>query len=95
MRFADRTSPATLRATPLRLDYSSVAYVLLAALRRLGLAGTALARAQCTTIRLKLFKIGGAIIRSVRRIRLLLASQCPYRELFMLVAQRLQPRPSG
>jgi hypothetical protein len=54
MRFADRTSPATLRATPLRLDYSSVAYVLLAALRRLGLAGTALARAQCTTIRLTL-----------------------------------------
>jgi hypothetical protein len=45
MLFADRTSAATLRANQLRLYYSSVAYVLLAALRRLGLAGTALARA--------------------------------------------------
>ncbi|NJK42818.1 MAG: hypothetical protein HC937_04090 [Aquincola sp.] len=37
--FADRTSTATLRANQLRLSCSSVAYVLLAALRRLGLAG--------------------------------------------------------
>ena len=58
MLFADRTSAATLRANQLRLYYSSVAYVLLAALRRLGLTGTALARAQCTTIRLTLLKIG-------------------------------------
>jgi hypothetical protein len=44
------TAPARRRANQLRLSYSSVAYVLLAALRRLGLAGTALARTQCTTI---------------------------------------------
>ena len=49
MLFADRTSAATLRANQLRLYCSSVAYTLLAALRRLGLAGTALAKAQCTT----------------------------------------------
>jgi hypothetical protein len=57
------------------------------------LAGTELATAQCTTIRLKLFKVGAAIVRSVRRIRFLLSSSYPYRELYELVALRL--RPSG
>ena len=49
MLFADRTSAATMRANQLRLYGSSLAYVLLHALRRLGLAGTALTRAQCQT----------------------------------------------
>lgn len=93
--FADRTSCSAWWPNQFRLLLASLAYTLMQSIRRIGLEGTELARAQCTTIRLKLFKIGGAIIRSVRRIRLLLASQCPYRELFMLVAQRLQPRPSG
>ncbi len=56
--FTNRTTAATFRANQQRLYCSSVAYVLLAALRRLGLAGTALAKAQCTTIRLTLLKIG-------------------------------------
>ena len=60
MLFADRTSAATMRANQLRLYCSSIAYLLLHALRRLGLAGTELARAQCQTIRLTLLKIGGA-----------------------------------
>jgi hypothetical protein len=46
-------------------------------------------------MRLKRFKFGAVIIRCVRRIRLLLTSQCPYRNLFLLVAPRLQSRPSG
>ena len=45
--FADRTSAATMRANQLRLWFSSVAYTLMNALRRLGLKGTKLARAQC------------------------------------------------
>jgi len=85
MLFADRTSAATLRANQLRLYYSSVAYVLLAALRRLGLAGTALARAQCTTIRLTLLKIGGRIRITVRNVWLALASGCPHAALFAQV----------
>jgi hypothetical protein len=67
MLFADRTSTATLRANQLRLTLSSVAYTLLAALRRLGLAGTALATAQCQTIRLTLLKIGARLRVLVRR----------------------------
>jgi len=38
--FADRTPAATMRANQLRLWFASFAYVLLAALRRIGLAGT-------------------------------------------------------
>jgi hypothetical protein len=90
MLFADRTSAATLRANQLRLYYSSVAYVLLAALRRLGLAGTALARAQCTTIRLTLLKIGARIRITVRKVWLALASGCPNAVLFAQVHAHLR-----
>ncbi|HEY7616403.1 MAG TPA: IS1380 family transposase, partial [Terriglobales bacterium] len=59
--FADRTSTAFLRSNQLRLYFSSIAYCLLQALRRLGLRGTEMAKAQCQTIRLKLLKIGAQI----------------------------------
>lgn len=85
MLFADRTSAAKLRANQLRLYFSSVAYLLLAALRRLGLAGTALAKAQCTTIRLTLLKIGARIRVTVRKVWLALASGCPHAALFAQV----------
>jgi hypothetical protein len=93
--FADRTSCTAWWPNQFRLLLASFAYALMQGIRSVGLAGTELAHAQCTTIRLKLFKIGGTLINSVRRIRILLASQCPYRELFMQVAQRLAPTPSG
>ena len=90
MLFADRTSAATRRANQLRLYFSSVAYVLLAALRRLGLAGTALARAQCTTIRLTLLKIGARIRITVRKVWIALASDCPQAALFAQVHATLR-----
>jgi len=90
MLFADRTSAATLRANQLRLYYASVAYVLLAALRRLGLAGTTLARAQCTRIRLTLLKIGARIRITVRKVWLALASGCPHAALFAQVHAQLR-----
>lgn len=90
MLFADRTSAATLRANQLRLYYSSVAYLLLAALRRLGRAGTALAKAQCTTIRLTLLKIGARIRVTVRKVWLALATGCPHAALFAQVHSNLQ-----
>ena len=66
--FADRTSAATMRANQLRLYLSSAAYMLMHALRRLGLRNTDLARAQCGTIRLKLLKIGAQVRLTVRHI---------------------------
>ena len=66
--FADRTSTHTMRANQIRLYFSSFAYVLLCALRRLGLQDTELARAQCGTIRTRLLKIGAQVRVSVRRV---------------------------
>jgi hypothetical protein len=87
--FADRTSAATLRANQLRLWFASMAYVLLAALRRLGLGHSRLASATCGTIRLKLLKIGAQVRVSVRRIRIAMASACPYAAEFRLAHARL------
>ena len=68
---------------------SAAAYVLLEAIRRLGLAGTELARAPVGTIRLKLLKLGTVIVRNPGRVRLLMSSAYPLQELFVKVAQRL------
>jgi hypothetical protein len=91
--FADRVSSQSMRANQVRMYFSAMAYTLLQALRRLGLQGTDLAQAQCSTIRLKLLKIGVLIRISVRRIHLLLASGYPYQELFGNIYRRLQALP--
>jgi hypothetical protein len=91
--FADRTSAATLRANQLRLWFSTAAYVLMSALRRIGLKRTRLANATCGTIRLKLLKIGAQIKVSVRRILLHLASACPYQDVFQQTLRNLQRYP--
>ena len=80
--FADRTSTATFSANQLRLWFASMAYVLIDSLRRIALPGTDLAQATCATIRRKLFKIGALVTISVRRIKLAMASGCPYQTVF-------------
>ena len=75
--FADRLSTETFRANQLRLWLSSAAYVLMHALRRVGLAATSLARACATTIRLRLLKIGAVVTVSVRRVKLAMTQACP------------------
>jgi hypothetical protein len=87
--FADRTSAATMRANQLRLWFASMAYVLVCALRRIGLVHTQFADATCGTIRLKLLKIGALVKVSVRRIRFAMASACPYADEWRLAATRL------
>ena len=89
--FADRTSCHKWWANQFRLLLSSLAYVLLETIRRVALKGTAMARAQCGTIRLKLLKIGAVILRNTRRVRFHLGSACPDKALFMLAAARLKP----
>jgi hypothetical protein len=88
--FADRTSAATMRANQLRLWFASMAYVLLCALRRIGLAHTPFAEATCGTIRLKLLKLGALVRISVRRIKLAMASACPWQDEFALAHARLR-----
>ena len=87
--FADRTSAATMRANQLRLWFAAMAFVLLSALRRIGLAHSRLATATCGSIRLKLLKIGAQVRLSVRRIRIAMASACPYADVFALAHARL------
>ncbi len=82
--FADRTSTATMQANQLRLWFASMAYVLLCALRRIGLAFTQFAEATCGTIRLKLLKLGALVRVSVRRIKIAMASACPWQDEFEL-----------
>ena len=87
--YADRTSAATMRANQLRLWFASMAYILLCALRRIGLAGTRFAHATCGTIRLKLLKIGALVRISVRRIKFAMASACPAADVWARAAARL------
>lgn len=80
--FSDRTSCHAWWANQFRLLLASFAYVLVETLRRLGLKGTELARAQTGTIRLKLLKIGAVMVRNTRRVRVWLASSFPLQALF-------------
>ena len=87
--YADRTSSATMRANQLRLWFASMAYVLLCALRRIGLHHTQFAKATCGTIRLELLKIGALVRVSIRRIKVAMASGCPVAQVWGLAATRL------
>jgi hypothetical protein len=93
MLFADRTSTSWLRSNQIRLYFSTVAYQLMQGLRRLGLAGTELAKAQCNTVRLKLLKIGAQIRITVRKIWVSLSTGYPYLELFRQVHRNLEVTP--
>ena len=87
--FADRTSAATMRANELRLWFSSVAYTLMNALRRLGLKNTSMAKARCDTIRLKLLKIGAQVRITFRKVWVSMSQSCPYRRIFRQVYANL------
>jgi hypothetical protein len=89
--FADRTSCHRWWPNQFRLLLSSLAYMLLEAIRRLALQGTELANAYVGTLRLKLLKVGAVILRNTRRIRFLLSSAYPRQRLFLQVAARLAP----
>jgi Transposase DDE domain group 1 len=80
--FSDRLSTETLRANQLRLYFSSLAYVLLHALRRLALAGTEWATAQVETLRLRLLKIAAEVRLTARRIWLRYSRAYPWKALF-------------
>jgi hypothetical protein len=88
--FADRTSCEAMRANQVRLYFSTVAYIVMRALREFGLKGTEMAQAQCGTIRLKLLKIGAVIRVTVRRVALALSEANPFQEVFARVWENLR-----
>jgi len=88
--FADRVSTETMRANQMRVYLSGLAYVLVSGLRRIGLQGTEMARAQATTIRLRLLKIGAQVRVTARKVRVHLAQSFPWQALFWRVAEQLR-----
>jgi len=86
--FADRTSCHKWWPNQFRLLLSSLAYIIFETIRRVGLRGTELGRATCQTIRLKLLKIGAVVTRNTRRIRFMMSSYYPWKNLFYTVAIR-------
>ena len=93
--FSDRTSCHAFRANQMRLVLSSVAYVLIDHVRRVGLAGTAMERAQAWIIRERLFKVAARVVMSVRRIRLKLAETWPHAEILCTALRNLLRRSHG
>ncbi len=93
--FADRLSAHTLRANQLRLWLSGLAYVLVDALRRIGLKGTEMARAQVWTIRTRLLKVGCLVRRSVRRFRIALSSAFPLQAIWATAIKQLHLSAPG
>ena len=88
--FADRVSAETMRANQMRLYLSTMAYILVSGLRRVGLKGTELAEAQVSTIRTKLLKIGAQIRVTVRKVWVSMASSYPWQKLYQQVWANLR-----
>jgi len=91
--FSDRTSTHSFEGNQLRLWFSSVAYVLMNALRERCLAATDLSSAQVGTIRIKLLKLGARLRVSVRRVLVSISSGCPYKDIFATGHRCLQLLP--
>ena len=87
--FADRTSTSLMRSNQIRLYFSSITYCLLQALRELGLKGTKMARAQCSTIRVRLLKIGARVRVTARKVWISMATGHPAQALFQAVYSNL------
>lgn len=87
--FGTRASCRRFLAKWLRVLFSALAYTLMQRLRELALANTELAKASAATIRVRLLKIGAAVLRNTRRIRILLASHHPLRDVYFMAANTL------
>lgn len=88
--FADRVSCQTMRANQVRMCLSTVAYIVMRALRDFGLRDTELAQAQCDTIRVKLLKIGATIQVSVRRVVLAMSEAFPFQTIYQRAWENLR-----
>lgn len=89
--FGARASCHRFAANQFRLLLAALAYTLMQRLREVALRGTELERASAATIRVRLLKIGAAIVRNTRRVRILLASHHPLRHVFAHAARAMGP----
>ena len=93
--YADRTSCTRMRSNQLRLYLSAVAYEVMHAVSRLGLRGTAFAKATCATVWTRLLKIGAQVRVSVRRVKVALTSGHPHIDVFYHAWRNLRAGPEG
>lgn len=91
--FGKRASASEMRANQNRFYFSALAYMLTQAVRALGLKGTEHATARFDTIRLKLFKVAGAVRVSVRKIWVQLSSHAPLADTFRRACANLAAAP--
>jgi hypothetical protein len=89
--FGTRASCHRFAANQLRVLLAALAYTLMQRLRAIALQATELERATAATIRVRLLKIGAAVVRNTRRVRILLASHHPLRAVFIHAAHALAP----
>ena len=89
--FSDRTSAHKWWTNQFRMLLSAFAYVMVERIRNVALKGTKLARAQVSTIRLKLLKIGAVVRRNTRRIYFSMSSSFPYKDIFIKVVEVFAP----
>ena len=86
---ADRTSSSWMASNQMRLWFSTLAYLLLERVRKIGLKGTELAKASLGTLRLRMMKVAACVRVSVRRIHVALSSAFPLQGVFREAARRL------
>ncbi len=86
---SDRTSCQSPIANQVRLVLHTCAYWLMLSLRDAVPAVSPLAKAEFTTLRLRLLKLGARVVEKTARIRIHFASACPDAALFRLLAGRL------
>lgn len=92
--FSSSTSAHAFDSNQLRLWFSSLAYVLMQALRQHCLVNTELATAQIGTIRTKLLKLGAQVRISVRRVLIAISTGCPFQSIFATAYEKLQTLPN-
>ena len=88
---SDRTSCRCPIANQVRLVLHTGAYWLMLKLRDAIPQPQPLARAEFTTLRMRLLKIAARITETASRVRIALAACCPEAELFSSLARCLQP----
>src|ERR1700732_3212520 len=92
---SDRMSCHSATANQVRLVLHTAAFWLMHGVRAAIPQTSPLAKAEFTTIRERLIKIGARVIEHIARIRVQLPTSCPERALFRAVALRLMPSGRG
>jgi hypothetical protein len=91
---SDRTSCRWANANQMRLILHTAASSLLWHVQQAIPKTAALAKAEFTTLRLRLLKLAARVMESAKRIRIAFASACPDADLLRAIVLALKPAPT-